>query len=387
MNGRGKEVTGAQPGEVANIQQAREKRRGPFGLGRVTRLSTRIYSRNTRVPTAEPQAAIETSLHALIPDRYKAFLPNREHINRQDLEFLEGFFTRHGLNEKTNGDHSKRKEFGMQDYFTAAAELKEYSEQVRTRFSPELHLKLTQYVDLTGDRNMRQLLAMADLDKIVGRRIHDMVSIFHHHPKIRAQYLQVHAQKMITAFPDFVRALQDEQEEPRTRFAYFGRAQKHMSRSMKQAVSIYTPDQIDTVGYLMGYDEIGQYTTAAERRANFAALGIGTFFSGLRSIVDDAVATGKDVQQAVRDEFLNRDGVAFMLMRTYRYDFVTSGQKMINGHDVAHARAAVQAADFTKGSCPAILKMPPAPDGTRGRPIAYEYAHVIVENMPKALVN
>jgi len=157
-----------------------------------------------------------------------------------------------------------------------------------------------------------------------------------------------------------------------------------MHESMREVTSVLSDSQIDTIGFIMGYNEKGIFVHPDQRREEFAETGVETHINFLALTVEDALIHDKDVRESVRREYLDRDGIGFTLMRTHLGDGVERSIVALNAHDFDIGRARILEDEYAHGACPAILKTPSADDPTVQRPIAFEYAWVALEHMPKA---
>ncbi len=303
-----------------------------------------------------------------VPEGYQKYFGKREQekkLHVADVKFFEGLLDKYGLSEGSRNDDANSRKFGRVEFFSAAVDLKGYAMELRTK-DTDHHLVDYNYYSSSG------------------QRMRDLTTMFFHQPKIKKEYMQVHAEKMELALPDFIEGLSlPEMARSTTRANYFGKVDNLMGETLTSASQSFDDADVCNVGLLIGYNTRGLYQTEGSSRSYFAEMGYGTFLNFLREVVDETVYARADLPSAIRREFLERDGLGYNLMRMHLSDFIGNeaavAHRSLNGR-----RVMLQESDHNIGACPAILKTT-SPEDQRQRPIAYEYAAAIVRRMPKAL--
>lgn len=332
------------------------------------------------VASEEPKVAL--------PERYQRYLGKERFVPRADLEFFDTLLDRYGLADKTGEGQTSRK-FGVDEFFAAAAEVQHYAVELRERIMPEWNEPLDSLSEAAGlNRQLLDAYAKMDMAHPANMRISDLSRIFLHHPKVKTAYMKIHEEKMTHAMPSFARELTElDTTGIKNRHEYFTRVQSLMGRNMREASSsLFTPEQIDTLGYLIGFEEASYSIPKSCRLAQFTNVGVGTFKRFLEKVVDEAVEEGEDIQSKIRREFLERDGVGHSAMRTHITDFVHKIEPDMYKTTLDDTREAIANGNFNKGVCPAIMKTESHTEPGEQRPIVYEYASIIVNNMPKHLL-
>lgn len=304
-----------------------------------------------------------------LPEKYKQYAGAKE-INVHDLAFFEELLGRYGLSGNGSKVEQEERLFGEREFMTACEEVKTYVMDLRDRVLPK------------GIPNEGSPESVANDELMGNRRIQELILLFLHHPKIRTEFINIHAQKMGFAFPEFRERLAGISDvDVSGRDAYMQEASDLMSWSMFHASFQFPRGQVDTLGMLMGYQLEGVLPVAADRRRVFSSVGVGSFTNVLGDVVGKAISEREDVHDAVRREFLTREGLAFILARTHIESFKQNAGKAIYNKTLHHNWESVKTADYEPGICPAIVKIP-RHDGTM-RPIMYEYAESILSAMPE----
>lgn len=301
-----------------------------------------------------------------LSDKYREYVGGEKYMHKDDYDFfediLQGYFT---PSERGNGVEDKGEVAPSEEekFFEAVTQVKDYG------------LALEQEVE-------------GNLFKQIPRigRFRSLVLLFLHHPKIRGPYMQVHAKKMGFALPDFSNELSvTDFNGSENREDYLKRAHTLMSDKMAIATEQFKPNDVVNLGGLIHFEQNDQFGDEESAVKNFAGKGVKTFVDILATVLDQAEVDHKDFSEAIKEEFLQRDGIAFQLMRIHLSDFV---HKIMYPTDLKYKliKRLLKRRKYLSGTCPAILKAPTPSGGQTERPIAYEYAATIVNNIPQRLV-
>ncbi len=320
-----------------------------------------------------------------LPDAYQRFVGREVALPLQDLRFFEGLLEKYGFGEK--GEDQERREFGEEEFFSAAHDMQSYAMKIREEEENESNYSVTENIADTNDKEREELLIKVDKLRPSSARMQVLSHLFLHQPFFKSQYMQIHAQKMEYALPGMSIGLDGATvQSSASRDEYFTNVLFSMSMSMIAATSNFEPEDVAALGFVIGAQEHGYYLPQKFRVNQFAVVGVGTFNEALKEVVDEAVDTGDNVNAALRREFLDRDGVGFQLMRTHIHHFVHRAEPAMEGKTLDEKRAILAEEDYLIGACPAILKVESLDGTARKRPIAYEFAAAIVDRMPKRLL-
>lgn len=325
------------------------------------------------IPPIDPDSKVA------LPAKYRNLVTDDvKEIRAGDLTFFEGLLDKYGIAEARERGGKTKTEFGEAEFFIAASDIAEYALALRARTMPH------------WNKGQNSALGPTEIFHPTSMRLEDLCTLFFHQRRIKSAYMQVQHRKMELALSDFMSSMADYRQalsKLSSRNDYFTFAKNLMSESMEKASHNFTPAQVDTLGILLGFYERGILLTEQhERRSIFSNIGNGTFIEFLEDIVNDAVHNGQNMQSAVRRELLESDGTGFTLMRTHLKNFGRRKRLFKSFHSVEKARAKLSSDTYTKGACPAILKTDSLDGSGTRRPIVYEYASFIVDNIPEHLV-
>jgi hypothetical protein len=317
-----------------------------------------------------------------LPQEYQEYLDEVRQMPRGDFEQIDGLFKGMGLRtregERINGQVVSRRMF-----FAALNGLREYGEAIRAQETGGSNQEAV-FSDDPAER-VRQIAVfeMRERARPSSKRLAGLAYLFLHYPEVQREYLQIQAEKMVDAFPGFVRALQHlpTQDLP-DRHAYFVKTEQLMTDSMLPIVQQkFRPFEVDLLSWVIGYENHRFQPLQPDREKLVAGIGNQTFTDLLERVVDEA--RGRNLRTKLRKEFTHREGIGFRLMRRSLRAFGKHLEPAITKGGLDAGRALLDSRTFRGGVCPATFMMKTESGESTGRPIAFEYASVIVGRMPR----
>jgi len=312
----------------------------------------------------------------LLPERYKKALAGKDQLPRSDFAFIDGLLHRYNaIGNKTT------QPFGRDSFFGAVSEIKTYATALRSNdpVSPNPSMEPQNKDDKEAD----------ELARPSSERIENITYLFLHMPRVKNVYNNIHAEKMERAFPTFAEELANADfKETDTLSDYFTHVTDSMNTTMTDALDSFSPEEVENLGFIIGYNEYGYMRPDNVHKIDFGTIGIETFSTLLEEIVEDALKTGEDIDTSVDSAFSQRDGIAQRLMTISLRDLERLEEENdLFFDELEEIPYILDTNMFHTGACPALVKMDVSEnDKTIKRPIAYEYAKMIVKKIPTHLL-
>jgi hypothetical protein len=322
--------------------------------------------------------------YVILPPQYQEYLDGVIQMNRRDFEYISRLLERYGLTGEA--DEEVNWPSGKMKFFLALGELHAYGEAVRSLdrgFSNEEPV-------FTGDAEemQRQYDDYVEREKTrpSARRLDNLAYLFLHVPKLQQVYLQMQAEKMVNAFPDFITALDAlPTKDIPDRHTYFEKTHELMRRSMEPVVrETFHPHEIDLLSWAIGYENHRHKPPKIVGARLVASIGNQTLTDLLEKMVDESKPG--DLRTRLKEEFMDREGVGFRGMRIALRSSARHVQPVLNdpNGNLDTIRAVFDEETLRRGLCPATFKMKINGKSTN-RPIALEYASTIIGKMPRGL--
>ena len=309
---------------------------------------------------------------ARVPAEYQSYVIADTHMFTDDVAFFRALQTDHG--PQVTDSRSRRERF-----VDATAGFAGYA---RKFFGDVL------------DQDDREIAKVEFTDENIRskKRMQTLASLFLHEPTFSGEYAQIHADKMIEAFPLFNTKLE---ESPELKYAtelgtYMRLVKGLMIQSQDEASNIFDPQHQDTIGLIMGL-ESRRILSPHRRKEVFAREGVGTFTKNIEEVLAESLSSGDDSEAILRREITEPDGILYRIMRTHLLAFSRTVRPNLLDTTLVERREYLDQHDFPPGLCPAFLpRKAPSDEGTeveaKKERVALHYALAIGKNIPRGLV-
>lgn len=277
------------------------------------------------------------------------------------------FFTPEGQDPKENAFHE------------AVSELNDYILALRAKL--DVGFKEPDHSDTNN------AWAKAEPTRPSVKRVQNLAYNFLGLPGIKRISIGIHVQKLVAALPHFSGQIACSIPPTSTLSAHLSEVTTLMAKSLVMSLDSANLERYLTLGTIMGYRTAGMRWPVEPALKHFAGQGVETFVQQLERVIRGALDDGVDPVERVRTELLDKEGTVYRLMRV-SFDRVNEAVKDIQGKSIEDARRILAEKDYSTGACPGIFPIDSVVDAEAGgkRPIAYEYAIMILRHMPPRLL-
>lgn len=346
--------------------------------------------------------------YELLPPHLQAYTDRDAWMHGEDYQFFEAILRKYGVRHKTSSPDIVTRPFGQTELISALTDVADYGRALRANLDrgfPDGILSTYQddeerqkqdaiYQEMAtlipSDEKIRiwqkQDDAYQEIEtlKLSASRLTDFYGLFLNMPRIKYAYDEFHATKMAGALRYFTHARETTPVPDRLdRLGYFLQTLVLMGAALDKVVSRYDSNTKQAVGDALVYHGFRFRPPYQRKIAMLATVGTGTFMGFLHRAVEEGIEEA-DLEKRVSFEF-SRKGLGHRAMRTSIASFIKVIEPVMqkDGHDAA--RELMDSRPFPRGRCPASLSRK-NPDGiSTGENIAYEYAKIILSNMPQRL--